>query len=102
MTNNFKKFIVVCVVWLAIFLPTTLIKINIPCVQCGEPSYSENIWCRIVTRFNTNYMHDYCAEDYCEENPVEWGFVIGGDGRKYTLDHYKKLRAKIIDEEPKR
>lgn len=39
-------------------------------------------------------MHDYCAKDYCEENPVQWGFVVDGDGTKYTLDHYKKLYFK--------
>tara|TARA_R100000152_G_C6725495_1_gene150818 strand:- start:547 stop:909 length:363 start_codon:yes stop_codon:yes gene_type:complete len=90
-TKNFKKFIIICVIWLAIFLPTTLIKINIPCIQCGKPSFSENIWCRIATGFNTSYMHDYCAEDYCKDNPVDWGFVVDEDGKKYTLDHYKKL-----------
>jgi len=95
MTSNFRKFIVVCVVWLAIFIPTTLIKIDIPCVQCGITSYSENIWCRIATRFNMNYMHYHCADDYCRDNPVDWGkgVVIGEDGERFTLEYYQKLKS---------
>lgn len=91
MTKNFKVAMCFFVVWFSIFLPTTMIKIDIPCVQCGETSYSENIWCRIATGFNTNYMHDYCAADWCKENPVQWGFVVDEEGKKYTLEHYKKL-----------
>ena len=101
MTKSFKIAIMIALIWLAIFLPTTLIKIDIPCVQCKKTAYSENIWCRMVTGFNMNYMHHHCADDYCRDNPVEWGFVVGEDGKKYPLDHYKKLRAKIIDDKPK-
>ena len=101
MSSNFKKFIVVCIIWLAIFLPTTLIKIDIPCVQCGKTTYSENIWCRIATGFNMNYMHYDCADEWCEDNPVQWGFVVDEEGTKYTLDHYKKLKAIEIDEKSK-
>jgi hypothetical protein len=40
-----------------------LIEIEIDCVVCGKPTYRENVLCRFASRFNTNFMHDYCAKD---------------------------------------
>ena len=46
-------------------------------------------------------MHYDCADEWCEDNPVQWGFVVDEEGTKYTLDHYKKLKAIEIDEKSK-
>lgn len=40
-------------------------------------------------------MHYHCADDYCRDNPVDWGkgVVIGEDGERFTLEYYQKLKS---------
>lgn len=81
----FKKIVDSVLIWVIIFVPMVLWQVNIPCFQCKKTVYSENIFCRMVTGFNMNYLHYHCVDDYCKDNPVEWGNPVGQDGKRLKI-----------------
>lgn len=90
-TKKFRIFLIVSILWLAIFIPSTLIKIDIPCCHCGIKAYSENIWCRMISGFSMDFLHEYCVDEWCKDN--ETGFVIDQFGYRHSPQNWEKIRA---------
>ncbi len=58
---------------LPVLLFIGLIEVPVGCEMCGGEVMRESILCRIVSKFDNNYLCGMdCALDYLEANPLEY------------------------------
>jgi len=74
-------------VWLSVGLLTILTAIltwpvDIPCDQCGKRCMTEPVMARMVSGFDTGYLHFECVDQWCQEHPIQFddeGHIIRRD-----------------------